>query len=85
MDHFYYETFKEDLFEKYKSGVLAKKAAGYDGLVDEADFLFSRLVSFRPDHENEPSWGMKELEYEEIKKLDFDKVRTYYKAFFAPH
>jgi len=85
LDHFYHVSFTEELFDKYKDGVLSKLASGFDGLVDEADFLFSRVISFRINAISTPDWRAKENEYDQVKKLDYAKVKNVYKALFAPN
>ena len=65
--------------------MLAKLAGGYDGLIDEANFLFSRVISFKYQAIDSPDWLGKDKEYQLMNDLDYSKVRNIYKALFAPN
>ena len=84
LDTFYHQRFTEELFDKYKTGLMAKKAGGFEGLVDEGDFLFSRMVSFRNKAIEKPDWGAKDIEYKHMQDLEYSRVKSIYKVLFAP-
>ena len=84
LDDFYHSRFNEEMFSKYRAGVLARKASGYAGLIDEAEDVFLRMVNFSQEALDEPDWDRRELELEIIKNLTYKEIRVWYTAFFSP-
>ena len=84
LDDFYHDKFNEEMFSKYKAGVIARKTKGYDGMLDEAEDVFLRMVNFSQEAMQEPDWDRREYEVAILKHLTLGEVKKYYKAFFAP-
>ena len=84
LDEFYFDRFNEEMFNKYKAGVIARKTRGYGGLRDEAEDVFLRMVNFCQEALPEPDWDRREMEVGIINQITFKEIKTYYKAFFAP-
>ena len=84
LDDFYHDKFNEEMFNKYKAGVIARKTRGYASMRDEAEDVFLRMVNFRQEPLPEPDWDRREMEVGILKHLTFGEVKKYYKAFFAP-
>ena len=59
------------MFKKYKAGVIDRKSKGYEGLIDEAEDVYLRMVNFTQQALDEPDWGRREHELEIINALDF--------------
>ena len=74
IDDFYHRTFTEEIYYKYREGVLARKQAGFAGPIEEADDLYMRMISFRSSAEPY-SWNRLEKEIEGIKNLDYGACR----------
>lgn len=54
--------FKQEEFEKYKSGVISRKKKGFNGLTEEAEDLYERMRTFARDPLPGPEWDRIEKE-----------------------